>query len=81
MEAQRPEPVVVPLEELSPEALRAVVESFVNREGTDYGRVEQSLDRKVEDVMRQLRRGEACLVFDPESESIGIVEARRAPGA
>jgi uncharacterized protein YheU (UPF0270 family) len=67
------EPVVVPYTELSEDALRGVVESFVLREGTDYGEREFSLDQKVEHVLRQLRRGEARIVFDPATETIGIV--------
>ena len=72
--------VDVPLEALSADALRGVVESFVNREGTDYGAVERSLDSKVADVVRQLERGEAKIVFDPESESIDIVPTRAEGG-
>jgi uncharacterized protein len=69
--------VIVPLESLRPETLRAVVEEFVSREGTDYGPGEHSLDDKVEQVLRQLRRGEAQLSFDSETGSIGIVAVRR----
>jgi len=65
--------VVVPHQELQPETLRAVIESFVLREGTDYGRREFTLPEKVEHVLRQLQRGEAQIVFDPESQSISIV--------
>jgi len=70
---ERQELVEVPFSELSDEALRGVVESFVNREGTDYGAVERILDDKVADVMRQLEAGNARLVFDPETESIQII--------
>ncbi len=71
--SERQQPVDVPIGDLSDEALRGVVESFVNREGTDYGVVERTLDEKVADVMRQLQVGDARVVFDPESESIQIV--------
>jgi uncharacterized protein YheU (UPF0270 family) len=68
--------VVVPHRELAAETLRAVVESFVLREGTDYGSREFTLPEKVEHVLRQLERGEAQIVFDPDSQSIGIVAVR-----
>ncbi len=55
--------------------LRALVEEFVTRRGTDYGERERSLDEKVRDVLRQLERGEARIVFDPEQGSANIVEA------
>lgn len=72
-------PVEIPLDALSPAALRGVVEEFVNREGTDYGWRERTLDEKVRDVMRQLERGEAVILFDPESRSTTIAPARRVP--
>lgn len=71
-----PAGVEVPWTSLSEEALRGVVEEFVTRDGTDYGRREKSLDDKVADVTRQLRRGEAKIVFDPESGTVNLVPAR-----
>jgi uncharacterized protein YheU (UPF0270 family) len=53
--------------------LRGVLESFVLREGTEYGERDVSLDQKVAQVTSQLRRGEARIVFDPESETIDII--------
>jgi uncharacterized protein YheU (UPF0270 family) len=67
--------------ELSPEALRAVIESFILREGTDYGQREFSLDEKVAQVRRQLERGEAHIVFEPRTHSVNIVVAAAGPGA
>jgi len=67
------EPVVIPYSELSPEALAGVVESFVLREGTDYGEREYSLEEKVAHVMRQLERGEARIQFDAHTETVHIV--------
>jgi uncharacterized protein YheU (UPF0270 family) len=70
---ESPEFVEVPSDELSEDALRAVIESFVNREGTDYGAVERTLEEKVADVMRQLESGDARLVFDSANEGIQIL--------
>ena len=72
-------PVVVPHQDLSPEALRGVVEAFVLREGTDYGERESSFDSKINDVLRQLARGEADIVFDPQTETVGIVPRTQRP--
>lgn len=77
---ERPSPVVIPLDELEAETLAGLVEAFVNREGTDYGAVERSLEDKVEDVLRQLRRKEAFVVFDPETETINILPGPEMPG-
>ena len=73
------DPVRVPVQYLSPELLRKVVEAFVLREGTDYGARERTLDEKVADVIRQLNDGSADIVYDPESQSVDIVpgESRR----
>jgi len=70
------EPVIVPHAELSADALRGVIESFVLREGTEYGARDYSIDEKVAHVMRQLERGEARIEFDPVMESIDIVAVR-----
>lgn len=69
----RPPPVEVPHSELSPEALRGVIEAFVLREGTEYGERDVPLEHKVAAVLGQLDRGEARILFDPDSGSIDIV--------
>jgi uncharacterized protein YheU (UPF0270 family) len=73
---ERPPPVAIPHTELSQEALRGVIESFVLREGTDYGERDVSHEDKVADVTRQLERGEAQIMFDPLDSSVTIVTAR-----
>jgi uncharacterized protein YheU (UPF0270 family) len=73
MEGPPPDFILVPYTELPAELLRAVVESFVLREGTDYGERELSLDEKVARTIAQLKNGAANIVFDPESESVTIV--------
>jgi uncharacterized protein YheU (UPF0270 family) len=72
MPSETSEPVDVPYDELPSDLLNAVIESFVLREGTDYGEKEFSLEDKVARVVSQLKRGEAKIVFDPESESVTI---------
>jgi uncharacterized protein YheU (UPF0270 family) len=69
-------PVEVPHEDLAPDTLRAVIESFVLREGTDYGARDASFESKVGDVMRQLQRREAVIFYDPGSDSVDIVARR-----
>jgi uncharacterized protein len=71
-------PIVVPHDQLSPDALTGVIESFVLREGTDYGERDVDFATKVLQVRRQLERRDAEIVFDPNSESIDIVV--RKPG-
>jgi uncharacterized protein len=64
----------IPWKELQSETLRALVEEFVSRHGTDYGMHEASFETKVSQVMRQLENGKAKVVFDPDSESCDIRE-------
>jgi len=66
-------PVVVPHTALAADVLRAVIESFILREGTDYGERELTLDDKVARVVGLLDRGDARIVFDPRTESVDIV--------
>jgi uncharacterized protein YheU (UPF0270 family) len=69
-------PIVVPHTELSADALKGVIESFVLREGTDYGERDVPFETKVLQVRGQLERGEADIVYDPNTESVGIVLRR-----
>ena len=73
------ETVVIPYRELSAEALQGVLESFVLREGTEYGEHEVPLEQKVADVLRQLERGEAQVIFHPTLQSIDIVVSKPIP--
>ena len=68
--------VSVPHRELSSEALRGVIESFVLREGTEYGETEVALDAKVAAVMLQLEAGEVQIVYDPTTSTVDIVPSR-----
>jgi len=68
--------VAVPWAALAPQTLQAVIESFVLREGTDYGTEEVPLATKVSQVRRQLERGEAQILFDPVTESVDIRTVR-----
>lgn len=68
--------MVIPYTELSEEVLRGIIQEFVLREGTEYGRADVSVETKIEQVKRQLVIGEAVIVFDPETESCDVRAAR-----
>jgi len=73
-DSERPlPPIIVPHTELSADALEGVIQSFVLREGTDYGEHDVPFETKVLQVRRQLERREAEIVYDQNTESIGIV--------
>jgi uncharacterized protein len=69
---------VVPWQRLEPEVLKSVLESFISREGTDYGEVELSLEEKVAQLKGQLERREVFVIFDGETETVTIVTAQVA---
>lgn len=65
--------IEIPLDRLSPEILKAVIEEFVLREGTDYGVSETSMDSKITQVRRQLDRGDVLITFDPGTENCTLL--------
>lgn len=70
----------IPWQDLSPEALDNLIESFVLREGTDYGEHERSLTDKVADVKQQLKSGEAVLVWSELHETVNIMPRKQFHG-
>lgn len=65
--------MIIPFEQLSPEALDGLIEEFVTRDGTDTGYAKKSVDRDIEAVKRQLRQGRVVIVFDPGTNTCNIV--------
>ncbi len=65
--------MIIPWQALSPETLDNLIESFVLREGTDYGEQERSLEQKVSDVKRQLKSGDVVLVWSELHETVNIM--------
>ena len=59
----------VPHRRLSVTALRAIVEEFVTRDGTDHSLVE----RRVETVLQQLESGVVAVDFDQNSNTCNII--------
>jgi uncharacterized protein len=68
-EADDREPVEIPPDALSPQALIGLVEEFITREGTDYGERVHTLDEKRNSVMRLIEKGEVAILFDPPSQT------------
>jgi uncharacterized protein YheU (UPF0270 family) len=52
-----------------PATLRAIVQEFVTRDGTDHSSIEQRIDG----VLRQLEAGKIELHFDAETHTCNIV--------
>ena len=67
------EPVIVPPDRLSASLLEALIEEFVTREGTDYGHEQWTLERKCEQVKRDVAAGRVLIAFDPESGTTNLL--------
>ncbi|MDU1026123.1 MAG: YheU family protein, partial [Leclercia adecarboxylata] len=67
-------------QDLAPETLDNLIESFVLREGTDYGEQERSLEQKVADIRRQLQSGEVLVVWSELHETVNIMPRNQFRG-
>ena len=65
----------IPYQQLSKDALTGVLNEFISREGTDYGDIEMSHERKFQQLLMALKSGLCKIVFDPASETCTLVES------
>jgi len=66
----------IPHSQLSDKVLRAIIEEFISREGSEYGLIEYSFEEKVRHVIKQLERGEVIVTFDVVSETCNLMPSR-----
>ena len=66
--------LIIPFDQLSPEALAGVIDQFISRDGGDSGHVETSFAAKRETVHRMLKSGKALLLYDTVQETCNIVQ-------
>lgn len=69
-------PIEILPEQLSEHALAGIVENFILREGTDYGLVEISYEKKAEQIRKQINKGEIKIVFDQSTETVSLLPTR-----
>jgi uncharacterized protein YheU (UPF0270 family) len=69
--------MIIPHRQLTPDALRSLIEEFVTRDGTDYGERETALAIRVSQVQRQLDLGTAVIFYDGNEECCTILPAER----
>ena len=70
-------PLIIVPGQLSEDALLALVEEYVTRDGTDYGESERSTASKFESVMALLKSRKAYIIFDEQTGSADIVDAEK----
>jgi uncharacterized protein YheU (UPF0270 family) len=69
-------PIEISPEQISEAALAGIIENFILREGTDYGAIEVSFEKKAEQIRRQIEKGEVRIVFDQSSETVSLISDR-----
>ena len=70
--------MLIPHDLLEAETLNNLLEDFVTREGTDNGD-DTPLATRVERARHALKRGEAVIVFDPESQQCQLMLKSEVP--
>ncbi|MGS0537193.1 YheU family protein [Pseudoalteromonas sp. SaAl2] len=65
--------MIIPHQQLDKDTLYNLIESYVLREGTDYGEQEFSIESKVAQVNQQLKNGDAMVFFSELHESVTII--------
>lgn len=70
--------MLIPASLLETDTLTRLIEDFVTREGTDNGD-ETPLQTRVQRVRHALDKGEAVIVFDPESQQCQLALKRDVP--
>lgn len=70
--------MLIPHDQLEPDTLTRLIEDFVTRDGTDNGD-ETPLETRVKRVRRALDKGEAVIVFDPDSQQCQLALRRDVP--
>lgn len=64
--------MIIPWQELENDTLINIVETFILREGTDYGMEELTLEQKSQNLLNQIRQGSAVIVWSELHETIDI---------
>ncbi|EKO3614418.1 YheU family protein [Vibrio metschnikovii] len=69
--------MIVPWQHIASDTLDNLIREFVLREGTEYGESEISLQDKIDQVIAQLRSGQAMIVYSELHETIDIKSTAR----
>ena len=67
--------MIIPWQQLSPQALDGIIEEFILREGTDYGEEEVSLEQKKQDLLTQLQAGTILVIYSELHETVTLKPA------
>ena len=62
----------IPYEKIPHELLINMIREFVMREGTDYTHRDITIEEKIEQVLKQIKKGQVVITFDAETESFTL---------
>lgn len=65
--------MLIPWQQLNPDTLQRLIESYVLREGTDYGDEEVPLAMKTKSVLQQIQQGQVLILYSELHESVDLV--------
>ncbi len=68
--------MIIPYQTLSTETLDNILESFILREGTDYGEIELSMAEKKSRLLKLIQSEEAIIVWSELHQSLDIKERK-----
>jgi len=65
--------MLIPWQQISADALQSLAESFVLRDGTDYGAEEIPLTVKTAQVLQLIRSGEVVILYSELHETVDLL--------
>lgn len=69
--------MLIPYQSLDSETLNNLIESFILREGTDYGEAEVSLTDKSQKVLQQVKAGNVLILYSELEESVTLIHKQQ----
>ncbi|GLS92442.1 UPF0270 protein [Psychromonas marina] len=69
--------MLIPYQSLDSETLYSLIESFILREGTDYGEAEISLESKSQKVLEQVKAGNVLILYSEHTESVTLINKQQ----
>jgi len=70
--------MLIPYQEIKQATLVALIEEFIDREGTDYGESEVSRSNMITQIHQQLSSGKVVICYDPDTQSCNLITATKA---
>ncbi|QHB16733.1 YheU family protein [Mannheimia pernigra] len=68
--------MIIPWQDLEEATLQNILDSFILREGTDYGETELSLEAKRKRLLAQLKADKVVIVWSELHESLDIKDKK-----